>query len=324
MHGAGAAHTDRPFCSGSARSVRILTAVTTYRVFGLALESELEFTELPEVPSGTEPALRLRLRSLPDPRPADEGEGEHWFGSHDGASWFDWRGVARVRIDSGNAIDLDPVEGVDAKGLRSAILGPVFTVVLLQRGLYPLHAGSVVIDGRAVAFAAASGSGKSTLALALAERGHGFLSDDVTAISFCDENGVLAWPAFPQLKLLPDLIDHRGEEAEAMPLVNPVETKRAHALETGCAPGAAPLTRVFLLGEGPLGVGEPLERGAAFAEAVRHGHRAGLHARVVGEPERMARCAALASRVPFQPLTRPNDLGGLDALVRLVEREATR
>jgi energy-coupling factor transporter ATP-binding protein EcfA2 len=46
-----------------------------------------------------------------------------------------------------------------------------------------LHASCVDVGGTAVAMAGASGAGKSTLAAAMALSGHGFLADEVTAIS---------------------------------------------------------------------------------------------------------------------------------------------
>lgn len=46
----------------------------------------------------------------------------------------------------------------------------------------PLHASSIVIDGRALLIAGRSGSGKSDLALRLIDRGATLLSDDYTRL----------------------------------------------------------------------------------------------------------------------------------------------
>ena len=51
-------------------------------------------------------------------------------------------------------------------------LGMGFGLLLRPRGLVVLHASSVDIDGKAVAFVGNPGRGKSTLALALLEQGH--------------------------------------------------------------------------------------------------------------------------------------------------------
>ncbi len=46
-----------------------------------------------------------------------------------------------------------------------------------------LHGGAVAIDGRALALVGHSGSGKSTLTAALVCAGHGFVADEVSAVS---------------------------------------------------------------------------------------------------------------------------------------------
>ena len=45
-----------------------------------------------------------------------------------------WRDVALVRVADGKTIEVQPDSGVDLVALRAALLGPAFTVLLLQRG----------------------------------------------------------------------------------------------------------------------------------------------------------------------------------------------
>jgi hypothetical protein len=86
------------------------------------------------------------------------------------------------------------------------LLGPVLGIVLRHRGVVCLHASSVVIDGRAVAFVGPPGAGKSTTAAALAQRGLPVLADDVTAIREVDGK-FYAYPAYPGLWLWPDSVE---------------------------------------------------------------------------------------------------------------------
>ena len=59
-------------------------------------------------------------------------------------------GTGRVLVRNGNEITVQPDAG--ASGNLNAILtGPILAVLWHQRGLLPLHASVVVIDGRAVA-----------------------------------------------------------------------------------------------------------------------------------------------------------------------------
>jgi hypothetical protein len=83
---------------------------------------------------------------------------------------------------------------------------------LLRRvGLFPIHAGSVERDGRAILIAGTSGSGKSTLTLALALDGFAFMGDDLALLdrrtgtlrvsALHEELDVTAWAA----EALPEL-----------------------------------------------------------------------------------------------------------------------
>lgn len=286
-----------------------------YGLYGLRLESVLAFPQLPAREGSADVVLTVeRLRS---PRPAAWTR-PNWFHVTGEEIWFDWEGVALVRIVSGGSIQVDPCDGVDQAGLRSALLGPVFTVLLAQRGLYPLHASAVAIGERAVAFAAESGNGKSTLALALQRGGHEFLADDVAALDV-DAEPVRIHPGFPQLKLEPGLLEHLGEPWEALPRVNPIDEKRARPLSGAFRHASLPLERVYLLEEGPAEITGPLSTHEVFFLAQRHGHRAELLERVVGPCALMDRCSRLATRVPFFRLVRPSSLERLDELVGRVE-----
>src|SRR5687767_37791 len=86
--------------------------------------------------------------------------------------------VASYRIDA-TSILVSPAPAVPEQNLRLYLLGSAFGALLHQRGLLPLHANAVEIDGKAVAFMGASGEGKSTLAAWFHDRGFNIIADDV-------------------------------------------------------------------------------------------------------------------------------------------------
>ncbi len=292
----------------------------TYALFGLTLSSELSFPELARQGEAAADVL-LAKKSLEPPRPSDFAR-PNWFAAVGEVAWFDWSGVAAVRIERGQIIEVDPQDGVDPAGLRSAILGPVFTVLLAQRGMLPLHASAVAIEGKALAFAGGSGAGKSTLALSLLERGHEFLADDVAALDLTGES-IAVLPGFPQLKLEPELLEHRGERWEDLPSANPVDGKRLRRVPGLMRRSGVKLDRIYVLEDGEEGIVHgPLLKRDAFLQAMRHGHRAALLERVLGVPELMRRCSALAEAVPFYRVTRPRVLERLGSLVQRIEEHA--
>jgi hypothetical protein len=90
---------------------------------------------------------------------------------------------------------------------------PVLSVLLMElmkrRGLYPLHAAGLALDGHGVLLAGTSGAGKSTLSVALARRGFSFLSDDTV---FLQSN-----PSGWQVRAFPDQIDLCADAPELFP-----------------------------------------------------------------------------------------------------------
>jgi hypothetical protein len=90
--------------------------------------------------------------------------------------------------------------------LLTYLIGQMLSFCLLTRGVEPLHATAVVVDGGAIAFLGASGSGKSTLAAAFVQRGYALLTDDVLVLQ-PDGNKLLVHPSLPRLKLTPETAD---------------------------------------------------------------------------------------------------------------------
>jgi len=90
---------------------------------------------------------------------------------------------------------------------------PVLSVLLMElmkrRGLYPLHAAGLALDGHGVLLAGTSGAGKSTLSVALARRGFSFLSDDTVFL----QADLCGW----RVKAFPDQIDLCADAPELFP-----------------------------------------------------------------------------------------------------------
>jgi hypothetical protein len=122
--------------------------------------------------------------------------------------------VAQYRIEQGNRILVDGEADVPERNLRLFLLGSAFGALLHQRGLLPLHANAVEIDGKAVAFMGESGAGKSTLAAWFHDRGYRVIADDVCVVAFDVSGGAVALPGLPRLRLWRDALDLTGRLAE--------------------------------------------------------------------------------------------------------------
>jgi len=116
--------------------------------------------------------------------------------------------AGRYLIRDGQEIIFRPGLGADPQDQSVFLLGTSLGLLLHQRGMFPLHASSVVIGERTVAMCGPSGIGKSTLVAALAARGHELLADDICAIDFGSQGDRLdVLPALARVKLWQDSLE---------------------------------------------------------------------------------------------------------------------
>lgn len=116
---------------------------------------------------------------------------------------FEIEDVGAYLVEEGARITLAPRLPLDAPDLRLFLLGAGFGLLCHQRGIVPIHAAAIEVDGRAVLLAGASGAGKSTLAAAFLRRGHRVLSDDVAPL---DPEGWIL-PSLQRIRLWRDSAD---------------------------------------------------------------------------------------------------------------------
>jgi hypothetical protein len=136
------------------------------------------------------------------------------------------------------------------------LVGPVMGFVLRLRGVVCLHASTVIVDGRAVAFCGPPGAGKSTTAAAFAKRGHAVLAEDVAAL---DDRGsaFFVQPGYPRVNLWPKSATALCGSDEALPPITPTWGKGYLAL-SGLAQfhsTPAPLAAVYMIGSRGPGAG---------------------------------------------------------------------
>ena len=180
-----------------------------YSLFGLHLHSTIELPELHAVaPLAVSDVVISRgavdiasgLSQLP--QPVDDG--------------FAIRvdDIATYAIRSGSSIMVDAAAGAAPRNVRLYLLGSAMGMLLHQRGILPLHANAVEIDGRAFVFMGASGAGKSTLAAWFNDRGHRVIADDVCALTFDQRGRPVTCPGLPRLRLWSEALTATGRLAK--------------------------------------------------------------------------------------------------------------
>jgi hypothetical protein len=103
----------------------------SYKIYGLGICSEMP---LPQLVAHEAPAdVIIRLGTL-DPSSSEAiGEGRTFRVTHQGVYLY-WNDVGTFLVSGGREIIVDPAPGVDESVLCHFIGGPVFSVLLHQRG----------------------------------------------------------------------------------------------------------------------------------------------------------------------------------------------
>lgn len=291
-----------------------------YSAFGLRIDSEMMLTELME-DSGRVSDVMIQCGDTPERivAPLEEGDG-YQLAEQEFLFYVD--GVARYYVANGNKIIVQPCSGANPQECQLFLLGTVMGILLMQRGMLPLHGSAVVANGRCLVFTGDSGAGKSTLAAALRQKGYAILSDDVSALIF-DPSG-MPWiqPGYPYQKVWQDAASLLNINTKPLTLVSTEYHKYYVPVGQSFWGQAAPLTAVYVLEVKPgVDVGLSVLTGAEkFAALMNHTYRGSFLYGMGSGTDHFQKCATLAKRIPVFRLTRPEGEPSIGKLLEILER----
>jgi hypothetical protein len=224
--------------------------------------------------------------------------------------------VARFHVVGGKTITVDALPGAPEANVRLFLLGSASAFLIYQRGLLPLHANAIEIDGRAVAFLGESGAGKSTLAAWLNDRGARILSDDVCVVGFGNDRAPLAMPGLPRYRLWRDALERSGRDAADHPrsYFGDDEYDKFDVAVPAAKSAAAPLpvAALYVLEQGDKFAVEPLAGIAAAQALFAHSYRGGYLAVIGGQEAHWRLCLRLIQAVPVFRARRRWDVAAMD------------
>ena len=286
-----------------------------HEAFALTISSEVPLIELPK--GEGVPDVEVKIGPVADVQRAGEGwrvvatQGE----VH---GWMPDGGAFSVR--NGREIVVDPIPGVDESALRLGIVGPLLGVILMQRGLFVLHASTVAIDEQAVAFFGPSGRGKSTLTAAMMRAGYPLIADDMTVIDTAAP-APLVQPGFPRVKLWPDSASALEHDPERLPLIHPARTKRSLQQTDAFRSAPMPLARCYLLEDGSEESSTEIVPREAVLALISSTYQAfWLHQTGASGPN-LEHCAALTRSGVVRRLRRRREFDALPDVIRFVESD---
>jgi hypothetical protein len=286
-----------------------------YALFGLTVRSEIPLP-LPSAP--LEAAADVEVaRGAIDAAPGSPPG----YSQIAGGTLLTVEKVGRFLIREGSQILVEADPTTSERNVRLFLLGSAFGALLHQRGLMPLHANAIVLEGRAFAFCGHSGAGKSTMAAWFHDRGHAVLADDVCVIGFGDDGAPLAYPGVPRLRLWRQALEASGRDAEDYQRSFDALDKYDVPMDSENESGPVPLAAVYLLARAPEGAaGGSIERltGITAVDALVANTYRGLYLEAIGGTgAHLATCLRLAKSVP---IFRAGRLWGFDAFAAEAER----
>ena len=292
-----------------------------YRAFGIDFQSPMELPEMRQGWEGKSPPVTIALGMAAQPQTAVQLETGVAAGP--GIFWMDVPGVARLLVADGISMTVEIAPNARETNVRAFLLGSALGALLHQRGLFPIHASAVEIDGKAILFAGASGAGKSTMATHLSKRGHAFLCDDISAVDLTGPHPVI-WPGLHNAKLWHETLNSVGESPTGLERVLPSLDKYRLPIANAAAYRACPVGTIFRLASSATCRSAEILRlsGAdAVGLLVANTFRGQLVVPMTRQRAHFDACVGLARAIPVAELTRPWAISGIDDICAVVEAE---
>lgn len=233
-----------------------------------------------------------------------------------GKIYLSWSEVGSFRLTK-DIITIDPYDDVDDNILREVLLGPVFAVLLHQRGNLVLHASAVNVDGNAIAFLGYAGYGKSTLSIKMYENGHSLITDDILPVILNDNKLPVVYPSFPMIKLEADVLS--GNNFQIMKKDSPLD-KNYYFLSDNFSTTPIPLKTAYIIKRSEkIGI-EELDLQSSLKELLPHSYCLKLFQ----DDEKflnLVQCANLIEKIPVKVLNTGKSSEDLSEVIDIVEKD---
>lgn len=193
--------------------------LASHQAFGLHWSFPFPFPFFSPTHTETTADVVIEVGRVP-PISEDAKRTTEWtFASLD-AVHIDLPDIAKAFVSNGNRVIVERYDNSSHESLLLLLMGGVASIILNQRGFFPLHGSGIATSHGAVIFVGNSGAGKSTTLGSFVQQGYKMICDDLAAIRL-DENRV-AWlyPGVPLYKLCPDSAEALEVQTSGLPQVS--------------------------------------------------------------------------------------------------------
>lgn len=300
------------------------TNMYQYKAFGLKIASDIELPELHRA-NGCVADVVIIHGTAPGTieEPLEEN---NYYQVAEKIFLFWVEGVARYCVKQGREVVVEAYHDADPKEIRLYLLGTAMGVLLLQRGIIPLHGSAIIREGHCVVFTGQCGAGKSTLANALYKKGAMLLADDVAAVHVDRNRSPYVVPAYPRQKLWQDSADMMNIDIAGLDRVCKNMSKYNVPVDNGFGDIPRILNVIYELqvsSGGKVAI-TPLNGIEKLRTVLNHTYRAWLIGEMGIQAAHFAKCAAIVETVPVFRITRPDGTMSLGKIVDVFEQHFTK
>lgn len=200
----------------------------TYFAYGLTIESEIMMDEFQQGNGNAD--IEIVFGNVPQHIEGDT-KGTVWFQAKKNHILITVDDIAKFYIKEGKEIVVEPYEYANLSTIKLYLHGSVFSALLYQRGLLPIHASALLIHDKCVMIAGNSGAGKSSLSITLRKKGYKVLTDDIVALDFSNDI-IQAAPGFPLQKVTLKTAKELGIDTSNLEQIE-YEEKYLYPIESG-------------------------------------------------------------------------------------------
>lgn len=311
-------------CLFSLKAIDYWIYMFSYFAYGLGIHSTFPLPEFTPAETKCDVTINLtRSENIKNELSKLENLEKPWHCNQIGDEIiYSVKKVGIFRVRQAREVIITCLPDVDERVISLYIAGTIMAFLSYQRGLIALHASAVEVNGSVVAFVGESGAGKSSTAAAISARGHVVITDDVLPVKQ-DSNSASVYPAFPQLKLSPEVAATLGHDVESLLVLHPQLHKLGYRVADKFSHTNHKLQSIYVLAEGDKLIVEPLSLQQALIELVRHSYGVRSLQNIINSPAYFLQCTELLKKVNVYRLYRPLELSSLPDFAAFIEAHAS-
>lgn len=295
----------------------------TYLVYGLIVESHMEFKELMKYDNAEkrEADVNIVCKTMPEDIKESLEKGQADCFTKEKA-WFLIKHVAVYYIKDAGCIEFEPFPEADPHKIKSFLLGSAFGMLLILRKSIAIHGGSITIGEKGIILTGGSGAGKSTLTAAFREKGYDFLADDVSVLGEDKNHNIVVMPGYPQQKLCRDAVEKfKYSNLKNIRKINEDRDKYALALENQFRKNSAALKAIYELSVGNVDKvkAEKITGREKLNVILKNIYRVELANYIGIDPVYFKKCLQLAKNIQVYRIVRPKEGYTIDQQVEIIE-----